>query len=80
MTHREFEIGIAPTLSAGPKALDTTVISQAIVPFALTDVDPDADPDAKELGNQITESLASILSGLPRLRILSRNIVFTVPK
>lgn len=54
--------------------LDTTIISLAIVPFAFADVDP----DAEYLSSRITESLTSILSGLPPLRIMSRNIVFAI--
>ena len=63
------------TRAAG-KSPETTIISLAIVPFALAGVES----DVEVLGNQITESLASILSGLPQLRIMSRNIVFTVQK
>jgi DNA-binding winged helix-turn-helix (wHTH) protein len=57
-------------------SLETTIISLAIVPFAFASVDP----DAEYLSHRITESLTSILSGLPQLRIMSRNIVFAVQK
>jgi TolB-like protein/Tfp pilus assembly protein PilF len=52
--------------------LETTIISLAILPFA----NASADPDAEYLSDGITESLISILSGLPQLRIMSRNTVF----
>lgn len=55
---------------------ETTIISLAIVPFAFASVDP----DAKYLSDRISESLASILSGLPELHIMSRNIVFAVQR
>jgi TolB-like protein len=55
-------------------SLEPTIISLAIVPFAFASVDS----DAEYLSDRVTESLTSILSGLPQLRIMSRNIVFAV--
>ena len=52
--------------------LGTTINSLAILPFANASGDPDAD----YLSDGITESLISLLSGLPQLRIMSRNTVF----
>ena len=55
-------------------SLEPMIISLAIVPSAFAIVDP----DAEDLRDRITESLASILSGLPQLRMMSRKIVFAV--
>jgi len=65
-------VGI-PT-SEATTSLEPTIISLAIVPFAFASVDS----DAEYLSDRVTESLTSILSGLPQLRIMSRNIVFAV--
>lgn len=62
--------------SEGITSLETTIISLAIVPFAFAGVGP----DAEYLSERISESLSSILSGLPELHIMSRNIVFSVQK
>jgi DNA-binding winged helix-turn-helix (wHTH) protein len=55
-------------------SLEPMIISLAIVPFAFASVDP----DAEHLSDRITESLASMLSGLPQLSIMSHKIVFAV--
>lgn len=75
MQHRSENVTSIPERDA-ITSLETTTISLAIVPFVFASVEPDAD----SLRYCITESLTSILSGLPQLRIMSRNIVFAVQK
>lgn len=60
--------------SEATTSLEPTIISLAIVPAVFAS----SDRDAKSLNDLITESLTRILSGLPQLRIMSRNIVFAV--
>ncbi len=55
-------------------SFEPMIISLAIVPSAFASVDS----DAEHLSDRITESLASMLSGLPQLSIMSRKIVFAV--
>jgi len=73
MQHHDDNIAGIPT-SEATTSLEPTIISLAIVPFAFAS----GDSDAEYLSDRVTESLTSILSGLPQLRILSRNIVFAV--
>jgi TolB-like protein len=73
MQHHDDNSAGIPT-SEATTSLEPTIISLAIVPFAFAS----GDSDAEYLSDRVTESLTSILSGLPQLRILSRNIVFAV--
>jgi len=75
LQHHNDNIAGIPTSDAA-MSLEPTIISLAIVPFAFASVDS----DAEYLSDRVTESLTSILSGLPQLRIMSRNIVFAVQK
>jgi DNA-binding winged helix-turn-helix (wHTH) protein len=73
MQRRDDNIAGIPTSEATTNP-EPTIISLAIVPFTFASVDS----DAEYLSDCVTESLTSILSGLPQLRIMSRNIVFAV--
>ena len=73
MQHHDGNVTGIPT-SEATTSLEPTIISLAIVPFTFASVDS----DAEYLSDCVTESLTSILSGLPQLRIMSRNIVFAV--